>query len=521
MSADDANLIIGNLWTGNNNCFNPLYQVLIFDVVLTSAQMSQLYNEFMQSASIGVLGKRNFEYPNIIANGEFSTDTVWTKGTGWTIANGMATSDGSQIAISALTQDCILEPLQEYTATIDVQSVTSGGLYLFVGGASSSHITTAGRHVQVLTSGASPTYFNIRADVNFIGSVQKVRLEKGNKCMYRNTFEDSTVSLGATSEELNGWRVVSGTWKISDGLTFNALSQTSRAWRAMTTGLNGDVYACVYGGDIYKQTGGVGDFIALSQTSRNWIGMTTGLNGDVYACVNGGDIYKQTGGVGDFNALSQTSRAWREMTTGLNGDVYACVNAEDIYKQTGGVGDFVALSQTSRNWTGMTTGLNGDVYANIYGGDIYKQTGGVGDFVALSQTSRNWYGMTTGLNGDVYACVDGGDIYKQTGGIGNFIALSQTTRNWTGMNTCLNGDVYASNYGGDIYKYSLSDEDTYSKQRLECVTDGQVKTPLSGASGYTTDTFLETGSATLTKNANDLQIDAVAGDKIFSVILTA
>ena len=38
-------------------------------------------------------------------------------------------------------------------------------------------------------------------------------------------------------------------------------------------GETGDVYACVYGGDIYKQAGGIGDFEALEQTSRNWVGL--------------------------------------------------------------------------------------------------------------------------------------------------------------------------------------------------------------------------------------------------------
>jgi hypothetical protein len=41
----------------------------------------------------------------------------------------------------------------------------------------------------------------------------------------------------------------------------------------MATAPNGDVYAAVQNGDIYKQTGGVGDFTALSQTTRNWYAM--------------------------------------------------------------------------------------------------------------------------------------------------------------------------------------------------------------------------------------------------------
>ena len=50
----------------------------------------------------------------------------------------------------------------------------------------------------------------------------------------------------------------------------------------MAVAPNGDVYASVFNGDIYKQTGGTGDFVALEQTSRTWVGLaaapsTTGV----------------------------------------------------------------------------------------------------------------------------------------------------------------------------------------------------------------------------------------------------
>ena len=73
-------------------------------------------------------------------------------------------------------------------------------------------------------------------------------------------------------------------------VVFTGLGQTFRFWRGMTT-LGTDVYACVYGGDIYKQTNGTGNFLPLGQTPRGWRGMTT-LGTDVYACVYGEDIYK-------------------------------------------------------------------------------------------------------------------------------------------------------------------------------------------------------------------------------------
>ena len=82
------------------------------------------------------------------------------------------------------------------------------------------------------------------------------------------------------------------------------LGQTSRNWYGMTT-LGTDVYACVVNGDIYKQTGGVGNFVALGQTSRNWMGMTT-LGTDVYACVYAGDIYKLPKDNFGFNSINNS-----------------------------------------------------------------------------------------------------------------------------------------------------------------------------------------------------------------------
>jgi hypothetical protein len=56
---------------------------------------------------------------------------------------------------------------------------------------------------------------------------------------------------------------------------------------------------------------------------------------------------------------------------------------------------------------------------------------------------------------------------------------------------------------------------------LSCVGAGQLEYGLIGASGYTTDAFVETGGATLTKNATNFQIDAGNGDIVRAVRLSA
>jgi uncharacterized Zn-binding protein involved in type VI secretion len=242
---------------------------------------------------------------------------------------------------------------------------------------------------------------------------------------------------------------------------FAGLNQTTRMWYGIGAAPNGDIYACVYNGDIYKQTGGSGNFVALGQTSRNWYDIACAPNGDIYASVynSNGDIYKQTGGSGNFVALGQTkANGWNGLAAQPDGDIYACIytGARDIYKQTGGTGDFVALGQSSVSWSGMAAASNGDVYACAANGDIYKQTDGSGNFVAMGQTSRNWTGMAAAPNGDIYACVSTGDVYKQTSGSGDFVATGQTSRNWAEMDAAPNGDIYASLYYGDIYRLTNS-----------------------------------------------------------------
>jgi len=264
---------------------------------------------------------------------------------------------------------------------------------------------------------------------------------------------NSLVGSGITGTLGGTYSYSSGTIRLTNSppFTLTALNQTTRQWAEMTT-LGNDVYASVWGGDIYKQTGGTGNFVPLNQVSRNWFGMTTRGN-DVYATDFDGDIYKQTNATGNFAALGQTQRSWRGMTT-LGNDVYACVQYNgDIYKQTNGTGNFAPLNQGNRQWFDMTT-RGTDIYACVYDGDIYKQTNGTGNFVALNQTTRGWHGLTT-LGNDVYACVFGGDIYVQYGGTGNFIALGQVSGSYTQMTT-LGNKIYISVQNGDIYTFNPS-----------------------------------------------------------------
>ena len=301
-----------------------------------------------------------------------------------------------------------------------------------------------------------------------IGSVSPIALTKDIQ-LGRQTNKEIGVEQSDSLTIGRDLIVTAGrTINFQESSNFLALGGINRNYTYATVSYSGDVY--VAADDIYKQTGGAGNFITQGAGSKQWVGIAVAPNGDVYASVGAGatnnsatgDIYKQTGGVGGFVAMGQTIRPWAGMCAAPNGDIYAAEGGGfsvgvtgDIYKLSGGT--FVALGQGPKVWQGMYAAPNGDIFAVVRGGDIYKQTGGVGNFVAQGQTSRTWNSITKLLNGDFIAATgyggNSGDIYKQTGGVGSFVSLGQTIRTWDSVGS--NGiDVYAVVYSGDIYKQS-------------------------------------------------------------------
>ncbi|KLT67805.1 hypothetical protein [Flavobacterium sp. ABG] len=246
---------------------------------------------------------------------------------------------------------------------------------------------------------------------------------------------------------------------------FVKTSDPTLAWSCMDIHKNGDIYACVYNGDIYKKTAGSSNFIPLGQVARTWFSIKCMQNGDVYACVSYGDIYKQTAGTGDFMPLGQSFRNWTSISQDLNGDIYAVCAAipNAIYKQTAGIGNFVLLQGFGFIIISLDFASNGDGYLTGLGTDIYKKAYGASSFGATNQGAKNWFSVKCAPNGDVYAGVslDGnfgggkGDVYKKTAGTNDFIPLGQTTRSWRSLACNSLGDIYAATFEG-IFHLNLS-----------------------------------------------------------------
>lgn len=288
--------------------------------------------------------------------------------------------------------------------------------------------------------------------------------------MSPNVYTDSTGNgirwlRRAPSIVQENRRVFYGTFElfmgVGHGLTatptgnglFLPLNQTSRRWSAMCVAMNGDVFATVENGDIYKQTAGSGDFVATGETSRDWSGICQAPNGNFYACTSGtGALYLQTGGTGAFVEIALVNRDWRGICATLTNDIYATVDSGDIYKQTGGTGSFLGLSQTSRAWRGIISDRDGIVYAVTESGpgDIYQEIAGTFTSIAAADSwlniaidpSLNKFGITAT------------DAYKQTLGAGSFVAMN-TGYAFSAICAYDNGSLYACVDTGDIYRSDL------------------------------------------------------------------
>jgi hypothetical protein len=100
----------------------------------------------------------------LVVNGDFATDSVWSKGTGWSITGGQAVCDGSQISRSFLRQNDIYQDGNYIKVTFDIVACSDfNNAGLFVSPSSLSYFNIRG-----ITSPG--TYSLIFDRINFTGT---------------------------------------------------------------------------------------------------------------------------------------------------------------------------------------------------------------------------------------------------------------------------------------------------------------------------------------------------------------
>lgn len=91
----------------------------------------------------GLIEQVGYFGPELVTNGNFATDSDWTKGTGWSIANGRASYDGTG-GTSFIRQNDVIEVGKTYKVTLEVLANEGSGINtIFLGGTvlNSSHLS--------------------------------------------------------------------------------------------------------------------------------------------------------------------------------------------------------------------------------------------------------------------------------------------------------------------------------------------------------------------------------------------
>jgi len=200
--------MIGAQGVGVNYFIGELSNLKAFNTALTAAQVADLYNNPEKIVPTGVdntalklwlpmmegagtmcaNGAPDALGSELVTNGDFDTDSNWTKGTGWKISGGTASCDGSQSDNSILYQNISHSANKLYQIEFTISGYVSGQIDFALDtpffGATSSNGTFVFNAIP--PSGGN---FIIRANSTFVGSIDNVSVKE---------VQNSGVISGAT-----------------------------------------------------------------------------------------------------------------------------------------------------------------------------------------------------------------------------------------------------------------------------------------------------------------------------------
>jgi len=116
---------------------------------------------------------------DLVTNGGFGADTDWTKGTGWSIGSGVASSDGTQAGDADLTQALSLVNGQTYEVEFTISNYSAGNATPVAGDVEGTDRAANGTFTENIVAGAGGD-IDIRADLDFIGDIDNVIVRLAN-----------------------------------------------------------------------------------------------------------------------------------------------------------------------------------------------------------------------------------------------------------------------------------------------------------------------------------------------------
>ena len=159
---------------------------------------SYIGNDILENPEFNMLG------PDIIINGNFETDSNWSKDGGWQIYGGKAVCDGTS---GNLQQPSILTIGKIYTVTITVSDYVSGNVQVAVGAGPRAVFTANGTYTVTQTAQPNSSFYIVSS--SFEGAVESVIVQESGQIEYvdNGAFYGVTTSPPTDVITLTGWAV--------------------------------------------------------------------------------------------------------------------------------------------------------------------------------------------------------------------------------------------------------------------------------------------------------------------------
>jgi hypothetical protein len=139
------------------------------DRSLTASERTRLIAYHKKHGAKGLL----IAGPDVVINGEFDADTDWTKGAGWSIAGGVASSTTDGTLLTATNSPLI--PGDSYLVSLTVSAYTSGTLRFYNAGFHGLNGAAVGLHSAVFTALSSG--FAVYSSA-FVGAVSAISIRR-------------------------------------------------------------------------------------------------------------------------------------------------------------------------------------------------------------------------------------------------------------------------------------------------------------------------------------------------------
>lgn len=180
-----------------NGTFTFLFTAITTTTYLSinnSSNVSGIYSEFdnisvkqadgygeaisISSSELFTLEGNDWLGSELIVNGNFATDSDWTKQTGWTIGGGVANCDGTQTGNTRIIQ-AIASVDDLIYQTVFTTVITAGNVNIVVGGATAGTTrSSSGTYIENIADGGSDFNTLLKGDVNFVGTIDNVSVKR-------------------------------------------------------------------------------------------------------------------------------------------------------------------------------------------------------------------------------------------------------------------------------------------------------------------------------------------------------